>query len=254
MHPTRLSPSVATDFRFGLVAATIALVWVSTSLAVHPTVSAPQTGGSRFHELHESYLARGKAGPVGLLFLGDSITYGWRKWPAIWDAEFGKYQPANFGIGSDKTQNVLWRIAEGELDSIAPKAVVLMIGTNNTGSDSAEDILAALKLTVQRIRERLPQTKVLVLAIFPRGPRLPDANGVMRDDGVSRMRVIEAVNSRLSELDDGRGVRVLNINSAFLAADGKIRDGVMYDQLHLTEEGYRCWAEALRPVLQEMMR
>lgn len=218
------------------------------------TTPAPQVGRPRFHELHESFLARAKEGPVGVLFLGDSITYGWRNAPEVWERFWGEYQPANFGIGSDRTQNVLWRIEQGELDGISPKVVVLMIGTNNSGSDTAGQILAGQTKIVRLIREKLPRTKVLVLSIFPRGPRNFDENGVPRDDGVTRMRVIDAVNAGLPELDDGRHIRVLNINSVFLGPDGRIPDSIMYDQLHLTAEGYGLWAEAMRPTLEKMMK
>jgi beta-glucosidase len=121
----------------------------------------------RFRKMHESFLARGKEGPIGVLFLGDSITQGWTKAPHIWEAYYGKMQPANFGIGGDQTQHVIWRIANGELDGISPKVVVLMLGTNNSAAHTAAQIAAADRKIVAMIREKLPQTKVLVLAIFP---------------------------------------------------------------------------------------
>lgn len=221
---------------------------------VDATVAAPQVGRPRFHELHESFLARAKAGPIGMVFLGDSITYGWTKHPEVWEKYFGKYQPANFGIGSDRTQNVLWRIENGELDGISPRVAVLMIGTNNSGANTADEILAGQRKIVRLIREKLPRTKVLVLAIFPRGPRHFDAKGVARDDGVTRMRVIDEVNKGLASFDDGRNVRVLNINHVFRDSDGRLPDSVMPDQLHLSEEGYVRWAEAMSPLLAEMMK
>jgi len=225
----------------------------SQSLSADASTPVPQNR-PRFFELHESFLARGKAGPIGVVFLGDSITYGWSKAPQVWEHSFGSYQPANFGIGSEQTQHVLWRIEHGELDGIAPKLVVLLIGTNNSATNTAAEILAAQTKIVRRIRARLPQTKVLVLAIFPRGPRHPDKHGVMRDDGVTRMRVIDAVNAGLPALDDGRNVRVLNINSVFLGPDGRIPSDIMPDQLHPNEKGYRLWAEAMKPLFEEMMQ
>lgn len=215
----------------------------------------PAPHQERFLELHQSFLDRAKSGPVGLLFLGDSITYQWSKRaPEIWEQYYGKYQPANFGIGGDATQHVLWRIENGELDHIDPKVVVLLLGTNNTASHTAEEILAADTKIVNLIRSKLPKTKVLLLAIFPRGPRHPDKNGVPKDDGVARMAIIDKVNAGLAKLDDGKNVRFLNINSAFLGPDGKIPDAIMPDQLHPNEQGYKLWAEAMQPLLSEMMQ
>lgn len=210
-----------------------------------PSVAAPKAGNKRFFELHESFLKRAKEGPVGLLFLGDSITEGWKKAPDVWAKYYARHNAANFGIGGDRTEHVLWRIANGELDNITPKAVVLMIGTNNTGSNSADEIAGANKKIVQEIRSKLPKSKVLLLAVFPRGPR-------KGDDGVERMKKIDAINAELAKLDDGQTVRFLNINAKFLV-DGKIPSDVMPDQLHPNAKGYQIWAEAIEPAVAEMM-
>jgi lysophospholipase L1-like esterase len=214
---------------------------------------APQAT-PRFQELHAAYLARAKAGPIGVLFLGDSITYGWNKVPALWEKYYGAHQPANFGVGADQTQHLLWRIEHGELDGISPQLVVLLIGTNNTAVNTAEEIFAAQTKIIGLIRTKLPAAKVLVLAVFPRGPRSLGKDGVPRDDGVTRMKVIDAVNARLASLDDGRNIRVLNVNRVFLGADGRIPDALMPDQLHPNEEGYRRWAEAMQPLFVEMIK
>lgn len=207
----------------------------------------------RFRKMHESFLARGKAGPIGLLFLGDSITQGWTKAPDVWKEHYEQYQPANFGIGGDQTQHVIWRIENGELDGINPKLVVLMLGTNNTGTHTADEIAAANRKIVSLIRAKLPQTKVLVLAIFPRGPR-KDKAGNVTDDGVARMAIIREVNRQLAQLDDGRQVRFLDINAKFLDANGRIPDSLMPDQLHPNAAGYKIWAEAMQPTLTALMR
>src|SRR6185369_6839502 len=124
----------------------------------------PKTGSAIFFQKHEQFLARAKAGPIGVLFLGDSITEGWAKAPHIWEHYFAKYQPTNFGIGGDQTQHVIWRIENGELDGISPKVVVLMLGTNNSGAHTAAQIAAADRKIVQMIRTRLPGAKILLLA------------------------------------------------------------------------------------------
>jgi len=219
---------------------------------VDPTVAAPKTGNAAFFEKHESFLARAKSGPVGILFLGDSITEGWKSVPQIWEKHYGAHQPANFGIGGDQTQHVLWRIENGELVGIDPKVAVLMIGTNNSGAHTAAQIAEANRRIVAQIRAKLPGTKVLVLAIFPRGPR------TQRDGKAEpwekRMAVIRGVNAELAKLDDGRNVRFLDVGPAFLAPDGTIPQDVMPDQLHLSPKGYQLWADAMQPLLDEMLR
>jgi beta-glucosidase len=205
-----------------------------------------------FLDHHASFLQRAKAGPVGLLFLGDSITEGWKHAPDLWTERYQRYQPANFGIGGDTTQGVIWRIAHGELDGIHPRVVVLMLGTNNTATHTAAQIAAADRKIVALIRQKLPGTKVLLLAIFPRGPRKASDGTI--EDGVSRMKVIRAVNPELAKLDDGRNVRYLDIGAKFLGPDGKIPDAIMADHLHPTPAGYRIWADAMQPLLDEMLR
>jgi beta-glucosidase len=219
---------------------------------VDASAAIPKRANARFYELHASFLKRGKE-PMGVLFLGDSITEGWGKAPDIWKEHYEKYQPANFGIGGDRTQHVIWRIEDGELDGIKPKVVVLMIGTNNSSDNTGAQIAAADAKIVRLIREKIPGTKVLLLAVFPRGPR-KDKAGVVIDDGVKRMEVIHAVNAELAKLDDGRQVRFLDINAGFLGADGKIPDAIMPDQLHPNAAGYKIWAEAMQPLLDEMMK
>lgn len=211
----------------------------------------------RFQKLHKSFLERGKAGPIGVLFLGDSITEGWGKAPHIWEHYYGKMQPANFGIGGDQTQHVVWRIANGELDGISPKVVVLMLGTNNTGVHSATEIAEADTKIVSMIREKLPSTKVLLLAIFPRGAR-KNAEGVVAEatvaDAAKRMEAINGANAILAKLDDGKNVRFLDINAVFVGQDGKIPFALMPDQLHPNAAGYQLWADAMRSTLDAMMK
>jgi len=239
----------------------------ASSLAFAQTAPAPKVDASaaiekkdtdgRFRKMHESFLARGKAGPVGLLFLGDSITQGWTKAPHVWEHYFAKYQPANFGIGGDQTQHVIWRIENGELDGLTPKVTVLMLGTNNTGTHTADEIAAADKKIVEMIRAKIPGTKVVVLAIFPRGAR-KNAQGVITPeaaaDGAKRQAIIEAANVQLAKLDDGKNVRFVDINHVFVGQDGKIPFALMPDQLHPNAAGYQLWAEALMPTLTALMK
>jgi lysophospholipase L1-like esterase len=214
------------------------------------TVAAPKVGNAAFFEKHGKFLARGKEGPIGLLFIGDSITEQWNKAPEIWSKYFGAYRPANFGIGGDQTQHVLWRIENGELDGINPKVVVLMIGTNNSAAHSGKEIAEANRMIVEQIQRRLPRAKVLLLAIFPRDPRpdRPDA-----DHWEKRMTAIRTANAELARMDNGRSVRFLDLGPKFTAPDGTIPDEIMPDQLHLSPAGYEIWARNMQPLLEEML-
>jgi lysophospholipase L1-like esterase len=240
------------------VAALVGLVPVATAgsgapAPAHPDASVPaERTDANFVERHEAFLKRGKEGPIGVLFLGDSITRRWAEVPEIWSRYCGRYQPANFSIGGDTTQNVIWRIEHGELDGIHPRVVVLMIGTNNSASNTGTEIAAAVRQIVGMIRAKLPGTRVLLLAIFPRGPQKKEDGSV--DDGVKRREAIHAANNELAKLDDGLSIRFLDIGPKFFGPDGRIPSAIMPDQLHLVAPGYQIWAEAMQPLLDEMMR
>ena len=218
--------------------------------ADQPAVKTNRAGkpDAGFLKRHESFLARGKAGPVGVLFLGDSITDWWSRAQAVYDAHYGSMQPADFGIAGDRTEHVLWRIDNGELDGIHPKVVVLMIGTNNIG-DSAAHIVAGDTAIVDQIHRKLPDAKLLLLAIFPRGadpaadPKVADMRGKLK-----------VVNAELAKLADGTRTVYLDIGDKFLDADGKIPKDVMKDALHPTAKGYQIWADAMQPTLDGMMK
>jgi lysophospholipase L1-like esterase len=224
---------------------------------VDASAPIPKTGNARFFELHEKFLARAKAGSIGVLFLGDSITEGWGKAPHVWEHYYGKLEPANFGIGGDQTQHVIWRIENGELDGIHPKVVVLMLGTNNSADHTGEEIAAADRKIIEMIRAKIPETKVLLLAIFPRDARR-NPEGLITDaaiaDAAKRMAAIDRANALLAKLDDGVNVRFLDIGEKFLGRDGKIPWTIMPDQLHPTAAGYQLWAEAMQPLLTAMMK
>jgi len=205
-----------------------------------------------FLKRHQSLLDRARAGPIGLLFLGDSIIDHWNNVPWIWDRFYGQYQPANFGIAGDTTQNVIWRIEHGELDGIHPRVVVLMIGTNNTASNTGAEIAGADTKILRMIQARIPHVKVLLLAIFPRGARKLRDGSI--DDGSAKMAVIRAANAELARLDDGQNVRYLDIGAKFLGQDGKIPDSIMADHLHPTAAGYEIWAAAMQPLLESMLQ
>jgi len=160
---------------------------------------------------------------------------------------FGAYKPANFGIGGDRTQHVLWRIENGELETIKPKAVVLMIGTNNVGADSAEDIAKGVTTIVKTIRAKQPQAKILLLAIFPRGDKPDGKLGAANNK-------LKQVNAIIAKLDDGQHVHFLDIGDKFPQPEGALTQEVMPDFLHLSPVGYQIWADAITPKLGELMK
>jgi lysophospholipase L1-like esterase len=199
--------------------------------------------GNNWVKLHEQFLERAKKGDVDLLFLGDSITAGWKgNGKETWERFYGPRHAANFGIGGDRTQHVLWRVENGEVDGIKPKVAVLMIGTNNSGSNSSDEIAEGVEAIVKKLREKLPETKVLLLAVFPRGEK---PNPVREK--------LAAVNQRIAKLDDGKTVKYLDIGPKFVNEDGTISKEVMPDYLHLTRRGYRIWADAIEPTLWSML-
>jgi len=186
-----------------------------------------------------------KKGPIQVVFIGDSITDGWRGGGSgTWQKAFGeKYNALNLGIGGDRTEHVLWRIAHGELDGIAPKVVIMMIGTNNCGSP-AVDMIAGVTADVAAVHARLPSTKILLLGIFPRATNPQDGARVK----------INQVNEVLSKLDGKDNVKYLDIGRRFLEADGALPPSIMPDALHPNEKGYAIWAEAIAPTLEELSK
>jgi lysophospholipase L1-like esterase len=222
-----------------------------------PTIAAFRPNNARFVQFHESFLKRGKEGPIGVLFLGDSITEGWRSVPHIWEHYFGKYQPANFGYSGDQTQNVIWRLENGELEGITPKVVVLMIGTNNSGQHTGDQIVDGIKKIIEITRAKIPGVKFLLLAIFPRDSRR-NRDGLITEAEITdtgrRVAANNRANELLARLDDGANIRFLNINPVFLGKDGRIPWTIMPDQLHLTPAGYQLWADAIDKPLAEMMK
>jgi lysophospholipase L1-like esterase len=220
---------------------------LQTAPAKNPAIiPATRSNPTNWLARHEGFVKQAKAGGIDLLFMGDSITDNWRgPGKNVWKQFYSSRHAANFGIGGDRTEHVLWRIDNGELDGIDPKVIVLMIGTNNSGSNSSDQIAEGVEKIVAVLREKCPKSKVLLLAIFPRNK--PDANP-------KQMNTIHAVNERIAKLDDGKMVTFLDINKAFLGDDGQLHAEVMPDFLHPNEHGYQLWADAMEPTLAKMLQ
>lgn len=198
-------------------------------------------------KLHKEHLARTKKSGVDVMFLGDSITQGWGDEGAkVWKLRYEPLKAANYGIGGDTTREVLYRLDDGILDGIRPKAVVLLIGTNNFGlfGDSPADVAKGVDAVVASIRKKAPNAKVLLLGIFPRDKAA---------DTPFRKKIAEA-NAAIAKLGDGKAVTYLDIGKTFLAADGTLPADVMPDALHLSEKGYGLWADAIEEKLKDLLK
>lgn len=209
------------------------------------TLPVPREGKAyeRFLLLNER--VQENQGNVDLLFLGDSITERWeRAGKEVWDEFYGSRKALNIGIGGDRTQHVLWRLDNGNIRGISPKLAVVMIGTNNSGlnRNTTSEMLAGVTAVVEKLQARLPETKILLLGIFPRGKEFNEQRGK-----------ITQVNQVLQKLDDGNSIHFLNIGHVFLQPDGTISEEVMPDTLHLSPSGYRLWAEAMEPHLLKLL-
>ena len=199
-----------------------------------------------FAKSHEAFVAIAKKGEAQVVFLGDSITAGWAGNGKDVFKEYAKYNAANFGIGGDQVQHVLWRVENGEFEGIKPKAVVLMIGTNNVGNalHTPEMIANGIKNIIAAIHQRSPDTKVLLLAVFPRSAKPTDAPRVKNSQ----------VNALIAKLDDGKKVHYFDIGAKFLTADGTLEKSVMPDLLHLNAASYQVEADAIREKLASLVK
>jgi lysophospholipase L1-like esterase len=181
-----------------------------------------------------------------LVFIGDSITQGWEKEGApVWQTHYAKFDPLDLGFGGDRTENVLWRLQNGAVDGLDPKVAVLMIGTNNTGlrGDFPASTVAGIRRNIDELRQRLPRTRILLMAIFPRDA-MP---------GSTLRRTNEAINAQLPALADGNRIVFLDVNRAFLTPDGLLAKTIMPDLLHPNAAGYAIWATAMQPELDRLM-
>jgi lysophospholipase L1-like esterase len=232
------------------VAALCSLPAHAQNTALIPT---PRDFPTNWIARHEGYVAEAKKGGIDLLFLGDSITDGWR-WGTggvnLWPQIYAPRHAANFGIGWDRIQNVLWRVENGELENISPKVVVLLIGTNNAGNEdngrprnSTPEIIAGISNLVRQIQFRLPASKIILLGLFPRGEKTDP----VRDQ-------VKAVNAGLAPLADGGKVKFLDLGDKFLAPDGTLSRDLFPDLLHPNAKGYQIWADAMEPTLAEWLK
>lgn len=205
---------------------------------------------------HEQLLAKRKQGRIDIYFEGDSITRRWgaADYPQLlenWKQNFAGWNAADFGWGADRVENILWRLENGELDDVNPKVIVLLAGTNNVGNQAppdgidaaAADVTRGLAAILRVMQAKAPDAVVILMGIFP------------RNDNMAVMPEIDAINANLAKMADGGRIRYLNINGRLADSSGRLYDGMMNagDKLHPTLAGYQVWADALKPILEELL-
>ena len=244
-----------TSVRLRLVAAAaLALACFSFAQLQTPADQpAPRTDANSMLA-HQQLLEKAKQGRIDVYFEGDSIIRRWgaTDYPALlanWNQNFFGWNAADFGWGADKIENILWRLENGELDGVNPKVIVLLAGTNNVGGRppaqgeevKAAEITRGLDAVLKLMRAKAPDSTIILTAIFP------------RNDNMAVMPLIDRVNTGLAKLADGARTRFLDINDKLADKDGKLFDGMMNtDKLHPTVKAYQIWADALKPIFEEL--
>jgi len=206
---------------------------------------APAHRHSSWTLRHWAVNERVKQGNVDMIFIGDSITHSWENnGREIWQKYYGHRKAVNLGFSGDRTQHVLWRLDNGNIDGISLKVAVIMIGTNNSNRDdnTAEEIADGIIAICKKLRARLPKTKILLLAVFPRAEK-----------PCPQREKIAKANKIASKFADGKMIHYLDIGPKFLQPDKSISKEIMPDFLHLTPRGYQIWAEAMEPAIVKLM-
>ena len=206
---------------------------------------------------HAQLLEKAKQGRIDIYFVGDSITRRWgtsdeqyKEFLANWRRNFFGWNAADFGWGGDTTQNILWRLSNGELDNVNPKIIVVMAGTNNVGNKSpqgaedtrATDTARGIKAILDLCRRKARRATIVLMGITP------------RNDNMAVLPIIDEINERIAKLADGKKVRYVNINDRLADRGGKLYEGMTSrDGLHLAVNGYQVWADALKPIFTELL-
>jgi lysophospholipase L1-like esterase len=207
-------------------------------------VEYPWMSIMRWRQMYDDQVARARQGNVDVMFLGDSITEMWTK--SVWDENFSQFKPANFGIGGDHTGNVLWRLQNPAIASLKPKLVVLLIGVNNINlcGEKPEEVFGGIQAVVAKLRELYPSARILLNAVLPEGEQA---------DSPRRRSVVE-LDKMVAALGDGKTVFFHDYGPRLVGADGKLSAELQPDFLHLSEKGYRIWAAAMRPDIEQLLR
>jgi lysophospholipase L1-like esterase len=200
---------------------------------------------------HQQLLEKRTQGKIDVYFMGNSITRRWGatdypQFLANWTENFHGWNAADFGWGADRIEHMLWRIENGELDGVNPKVIVILAGTNNVGAtpgndEKIADITRGLKALVALCQAKAPNATIILTGIFP------------RNDNIAVVPEINRINENISHFADGRRVRYINVNDKLADKEGKLYGGMTVDNLHPTLKGYQIWANALKPILRELL-
>ena len=218
----------------------------------------PAARSERWQADHAKREARLQKGHVDILLVGDSITNGWKRHPELLKQCFAGQQVVNLGHPADKTENILWRLTNHKMDKITPQVAIVMAGTNNSNNDeyTIEEIAGGVEAIVQLLQAKLPETKILLLGIFPRGSRdqrIELKSGLTEAAMNPQWEKIDQINRKLESMADGEHIVYLNINQAFLNDNSALPITVMPDLLHPNEQGYALWCSAMMPTLKKMI-
>ena len=212
---------------------------------------APRADANSFIA-HGELLEKRTKGHIDVYFLGDSIIRRWGatdypEFLANWKQNFFGWNAANFGWGADRIEHILWRLENGELDDVDPKVIVILAGTNNVGKEPGGEskianITRGMQALLDACRRKAPNAALILTAIFP------------RNDSIAVASEIDRINQNLAQLAKQSGIRFLNINSRLAEANGRLLpDVMMNDGLHPALKGYQIWADALKPLLTEIL-
>ena len=221
-------------------------VYEEPPLSIQPSTLNEEWAVEWWLPRHKQKLMDKTQQDVNLVFIGDSITHGWEgEGLEIWNKSFAQYGAFNLGFGGDRTENVLWRLQNGALDGLSPKLIVLMIGTNNTGHrmDTPADTIIGIQAILKDLEMRLPETKVLLLGIFPRGATPNDP----------ARRRNEEINMLLKSMPKKDHIHYRDIGKIFTRKNGDISEDIMPDLLHLSLQGYGLWANAIDKDVANLM-
>jgi beta-glucosidase len=209
-----------------------------------PRIEVPEWWQRRFEGMN----ARVKQGNVDLVFIGDSITQRWEQdGSEVWRKYYSRRNAVNLGIDGDRTQQVLWRLDHGNIDRISPNAAVVLIGTNNILGATVEEIADAIRTITEKLRAKLPKTKLLLLGILPRTA----TNGDLEED---IDRAINEVNRKIAAIANNETVFFVDIGSRFRHEDGSLlREAFVSDAVHLSAKGYEIMAKAIEPLVARLM-
>ena len=187
-----------------------------------------------------------------VIFLGDSITQGWEgAGKDAWKETFAPMKAVNLGIGGDQTGHVIWRITEGkEIDTLKPKAAVIMIGTNN--GHKPDEVAGGIKVIIAELKKQKPEIKILLLGVFPRAGGITKEETVAPADKLSAK--IKSINEIIAKYDDGKTVFYKDIGTKFLNDKGGLERKIMPDLLHLSKDGYQIWADAIKDDVAKMVK